>query len=74
MKEIINRNYLEIKSSDTLIESLSPKLECLVRLLNPDDFKINKFFYKDIGKKHRWTDRLVWSEKDWIKYSSDPNT
>ena len=72
MKEVINRNYLEIKSSDTLIESLSPKSECLVKLLNPDDFKINKFFYKDIGKKHRWTDRLVWSEMDWIKYSSDP--
>ncbi|MDB9746829.1 GNAT family N-acetyltransferase [Candidatus Pelagibacter sp.] len=72
MKETINRNYLEIKSNDVLIESLSPKSECLVRLLNPDDFKINKFFYKDIGKKHRWTDRLIWSEADWIKYSSDP--
>ena len=72
MKETINRNYLEIKSNDVLIESLSPKSECLVRLLNPDDFKINKFFYKDIGRKHRWTDRLIWSEADWIKYSSDP--
>jgi len=72
VKETINRNYLEIKSNDVLIESLSPKSECLVRLLNPDDFKINKFFYKDIGKKHRWTDRLIWSEADWIKYSSDP--
>ena len=71
MKETIDRNYLEIKSVNALIESISPRFECSVNLVKPDDFKINKFFYKNIGKKHRWTDRLVWSESDWIKYSSD---
>ena len=71
MKETIDRNYLEIKSINALIESISPKIECSINLVKPDDFKINKFFYKNIGKKHRWTDRLVWSESDWIKYSSD---
>jgi Acetyltransferase (GNAT) family. len=71
VKETIDRNYLEIKSINALIESISPKIECSINLVKPDDFKINKFFYKNIGKKHRWTDRLVWSESDWIKYSSD---
>ena len=71
MKETIDRNYLEIKSINALIESISPKIECSINLVKPDDFQINKFFYKNIGKKHRWTDRLVWSESDWIKYSSD---
>ena len=70
MSEIITRNYLEIKSINALIESISPSLECSINLIKPDDFQINKFFYKNIGKKHRWTDRLVWSESDWIKYSS----
>ena len=70
MKEI-DRNYLEIKSINALIESISPSLECSISLVKPNDFQINKFFYKKIGKKHRWTDRLAWSESDWTKYSSD---
>ena len=71
MKETIVRNYLEIKSINALIESISPSFECSINLLKPDDFQINKFFYKNVGKNHRWTDRLVWSDSDWIKYSSD---
>ena len=72
MKETIDRNYLEIKSINALIESTPPEMECSINVVTPDDFQINKFFYKNVGKKHRWTDRLVWSESDWIKYSSDP--
>ena len=71
MKETVVRNYLEIKSSNYLIESLAPELECSVSLVKPDDFQINKFFYKSIGKEHRWTDRLVWTDKQWMEYISD---
>ena len=72
MKETIERNYLEIKSINDLIDSSPPSLECSINIVKPDDFQINKFFYKNVGKKHRWTDRLIWSEENWIKYSSDP--
>ena len=72
MKEVVKRNYLEIKSIEDLIESPMPLKDCSINIINQDDFQINKFFYKNIGKKHRWTDRLVWPEKDWIKYSSNP--
>ena len=68
MTETINRNYLEIKSIDTLTESDSPKVSHSIDLVDPTDFQINKFFYKNIGKKHRWTDRLIWSDNDWINY------
>ena len=71
MKKTIDRNYLEIKSINALIESKSPSIESSINLVKSDDFQINKFFYKNIGKKHRWTDRLVWTDSDWIKYSSD---
>ena len=71
MKKTIDRYYLEIKSINALIESISPKLECSIKHVKPDDFQINKFFYKNVGKKHRWTDRLVWSDLKWAKYSSD---
>ena len=72
MKEFIDRNYLEIKSIKNLIETSTPNEECSIDIVNPADFQINKFFYKNIGKNHKWTDRLIWSETDWIKYSTDP--
>ena len=71
MKETIRRNDLEIKYINALTESITPEIECLITILKPDDFQINKFFYKNVGKKHRWTDRLTWSDSDWIKYSTD---
>ena len=36
------------------------------------NYEINKFFYKQIGKDHFWRDRLVWTDKQWLKYSSNP--
>jgi len=69
--ETIERNYLEIKSIDALKESTLPKITHTIDLNDPMDFQINKFFYKNIGKKHRWTDRLIWSDNDWIKYVSN---
>ena len=71
MTEIIVRNYLEIKSLNDLIKGTAPQLECSIKFVKPFDFQINKFFYKNIGKNHRWTDRLVWSEKNWIEYISN---
>ena len=70
MIETIERNYLEIKSLGDLIESNRSHLKCSINFVKPDDFQINKFFYKNVGKKHRWADRLVWSDKEWINYSS----
>jgi len=70
--KIIDRNFLEIKSIDDLKEGQKPYYNYAIKKVNPTDFQLNKFFYKSIGKKHRWTDRLVWSENDWIKYVSSP--
>tara|TARA_B100000003_G_scaffold99243_1_gene88858 strand:- start:9 stop:512 length:504 start_codon:yes stop_codon:yes gene_type:complete len=67
----VERNYLEIQSLDALVESKNPSDEFLVRLINPANFQLNKFFYKNIGKKHRWVDRLVWTDKQWIDYTVD---
>tara|TARA_B100000424_G_C22753094_1_gene406799 strand:- start:57 stop:563 length:507 start_codon:yes stop_codon:yes gene_type:complete len=69
--ETVERNYLEIKSIDDLKESASPKIAHSIDLIDPIDFQINKFFYKNIGKNHRWTDRLIWSDNDWIQYVSN---
>ena len=71
MSTKVKRNYLEINSLEDLKEpKLSPD-DCHIDLSNSDDFQINKFFYKNIGKEHQWTDRLVWTDKQWISYISD---
>ncbi len=69
----VNRNYLEIKSLNDLCAKPKPNLECKVFIIDPPDFQLNKFFYKQVGKKHRWIDRLVWEDKKWIDYVNNPN-
>tara|TARA_B100000674_G_scaffold459662_1_gene437050 strand:- start:1563 stop:2066 length:504 start_codon:yes stop_codon:yes gene_type:complete len=67
----IDRNYLEIFSLRDLVVSKKPSNEFIVELIDPANFQLNKFFYKNIGKKHRWFDRLVWTDKQWIDYTVD---
>jgi len=67
----IQRNYLEINSITDLKDSKYSPEGYVVQLVQPSDFQLNKFFYKNIGKKHNWVDRLAWSEKQWTEYISN---
>ena len=71
MSTKVERNYLEINSLNDLKTLKFPPDNCSVDCSDPADFQINKFFYKNIGKEHRWTDRLFWTDKQWIEYISD---
>ena len=71
MTEEVKRNYLEINSLQDLIEGNKPSEDYSLSLIDPINFQLNKFFYKNIGKSHHWVDRLVWSEKQWLDYVSD---
>ena len=71
MKKKILRNYLNIRIQDRLKESTKPKKFPYVGLYKIDDFQLNKFFYKQIGKNHQWLDRLEWTEQNWIDYVSN---
>ena len=73
MTEEVKRNYLEINSLNDLKEGEQPSEDYVVNLIEPTDFQLNKFFYKNIGKKHKWVDRLIWTEEQWIKYVSNKN-
>ena len=70
MTQEVQRNYLEINSIQDLNEVSDPVEDYSLNLLDPINFQLNKFFYKNIGKKHRWVDRLVWTESQWIDYVS----
>ena len=70
MTQEVQRNYLEINSIEDLNKVTDPQEEYSLNLLEPQNFQLNKFFYKNIGKKHKWIDRLVWTENQWIDYVS----
>ena len=73
MTEEVQRNYLEINSIQDLNKVIEPEEDYSLNLLDPINFQLNKFFYKNIGKKHKWIDRLVWTEAQWIDYVSNKN-
>ena len=70
MSEEVKRNYLEINSLQDLNEGIKPSEDYSLNLIDPINFQLNKFFYKSIGKKHKWVDRLTWPEEKWIMYVS----
>jgi GNAT superfamily N-acetyltransferase len=67
----VKRSYLEINSIQELKLVSKLSKDYSINLLDPVNFQLNKFFYKNIGKKHMWVDRLVWLESKWIDYVSD---
>ena len=71
MTEEVKRNYLEINSIKDLKETNQSFDDFSIVLIDPINFQLNKFFYKNIGKKHKWVDRLIWSEQQWIDYVSN---
>ena len=71
MKREIERNFLEINSIKDLKDSNNSQDGYKIEIVDPTNFQINKFFYRNVGKKHNWIDRLVWTEKQWIQYTSD---
>ena len=71
--ETIVRNYLEIKSLNQLSEIKKSGDNYSLNQVIPNDFQLNKFFYKQIGKNYQWVDRLIWTDKNWIEYVSSPN-
>ena len=70
MSTKVERNYLEINSIEELNEPNKLLSNFSIKYLEPVDFQLNKFFYKNVGKKHHWVDRLIWTDKQWINYTS----
>ena len=64
MTEEVKRNYLEINSLQDLKEGNKPSEDYSLSLIDPINFQLNKFFYKNIGKNHKWVDRLLGQKKN----------
>ena len=68
----VKRYFLEIKNFSAPIELKIPENFNII-LDDKRDFKLNKFFYKQIGEDHYWRDRLLWSDKEWARYVTNKN-
>mgnify|MGYP001211598431 CR=1 FL=1 len=68
MNKKVERNYLEINYLKDLKEASHFLEKYSVNLVDPVDFQLNKFFYKNVGKKHHWVDRLIWTKDQWADY------
>ena len=33
----------------------------------------NRYFYVEVGRAWQWTERLAWSDADWLEYTYSPN-
>tara|TARA_B100000579_G_C22628886_1_gene755580 strand:- start:379 stop:891 length:513 start_codon:yes stop_codon:yes gene_type:complete len=73
MIEKIDRYFLEISSIENLVQKKKPDENLKLELIKSKDFELNKFFYKQVGKKYQWIDRLVWEDTTWQKYTSNRN-
>ena len=66
----VERNFLELRDIRKLRFNSSKENKFLIKKIKPD-FQLNKFFYKQVGKKHRWLDRLSWTDEKWISFISN---
>ena len=73
MNKRVERNYLEINSIQELNEPDNLSSDFVIEKVEPEDFQLNKFFYKNIGKKYHWVDRLIWTDRQWINYTTEKN-
>tara|TARA_B100000287_G_scaffold220504_1_gene208003 strand:- start:453 stop:953 length:501 start_codon:yes stop_codon:yes gene_type:complete len=69
----VDRYYLEINSLKNLNQVISPDQNLILEKIDPPDIELNKFFYKNVGKNHRWVDRLLWDNFKWMSYLENKN-
>ena len=69
----VDRYYLEINSLKNLNQVISPDQNLILEKIDPPDIELNKFFYKNVGKNHRWVDRLLWDNLKWMSYLENKN-
>ena len=68
----VERNFLELRDLKKLRFNSLKQTKFLIKKIKPN-FQLNKFFYKQVGKKHRWIDRLSWSNEKWTNFISHKN-
>ena len=69
----VQRYFLDFEfTKNEKVKSTEIQSSLKIVLNDKKNYELNKFFYKQIGKDHFWRDRLVWTDKQWLKYCTNP--
>lgn len=68
----ITTYYLEMTSRRQLKRRVCLREDLELTRIEPPLPELNRFFYTEVGRDWRWTDRLPWSLRDWLDYLRQP--
>ena len=65
--------YLEMTSPEQLRPARALADPFAVRRAQLAFPALNRFFYAEVGRAHSWTDRLRWTDEQWLAWLERPN-
>ncbi|MEO8078649.1 MAG: GNAT family N-acetyltransferase [Acidobacteriota bacterium] len=68
----MTRTYLEMRRRSELKPAWIPEIPCRVERMHECPAAFWRFLYTEVGRDHRWVDRLPWSDDDIRAYLDDP--
>lgn len=69
------RTYLELEDPALLRPAGPPRLRGVeIRLVDPPDGAVNRWFYTEVGRPHAWTDHLFRSAEQWQAWAEGAET
>lgn len=73
MAESITTWYLELLDQSDFKPRYFEDERLKIAEVKIKDFRYNRFLYQMVGEQWGWTDKLSWSEEQWMKYAEDEN-
>jgi GNAT superfamily N-acetyltransferase len=69
---VATRTYLEMRNPADLRPAREPDVALAIEPLEPCPPAFWRFLYIEIGRRHRWIDRLDWTDAEIASYLADP--
>jgi GNAT superfamily N-acetyltransferase len=69
---LATRTYLEMREPSALRPAAEPALALSIEKLDPCPPAVWRFLYVEVGRRHRWVDRLDWTDTQTRAYLEDP--
>ncbi|PXF30853.1 GCN5 family acetyltransferase [Pokkaliibacter plantistimulans] len=70
---VVTTYYLEMREPPQLRSKINPAQDFRIEKVGIQQPAFNSFLYALVGKPWQWTDKLVWSERQWQQYLEECN-
>jgi GNAT superfamily N-acetyltransferase len=75
VREPVVRTYLELDDPSAVRAAGPPRIAGVdVRRVDPPDGAVSRWFYVEVGRRHRWIDHLGRSEAEWQAWADRVET